>query len=75
MDFSTTAKQDQEVDSALQLTRKRIQEANKMSTLLNREKTRNEMHLTPLRENAKKLSFLQDATKANDGNLYLKELM
>ena len=58
------------MDSALQLTRKRIQEANKMSALLQREKARNEAHLTPLRENAKKLSFLQEATKANDGNIY-----
>jgi hypothetical protein len=35
--------------------------------LLNREKNKNEAHLQPLRENARKLSFLNDATKSNDG--------
>lgn len=68
LDFETTAKQDQEVDAAIQVTRKRIQEARKMTSLLNREKTKNETHLLPLRENAKKLSYLQEAAKSNDGN-------
>ena len=38
-----------------------------MTMLLQREKTKNEAHLQPLRENAKKLAFLNEATKSNDG--------
>ena len=75
LDFTSTAKQDAEVDSALQMTRKRIHEAQKMSALLHREKTRNETLLEPLRVNAKKLSFLHESTKANDGIPPMKRLM
>jgi hypothetical protein len=35
--------------------------------LLQREKAKNEAHLRPLRENSRKLSFLTEATKSNDG--------
>jgi hypothetical protein len=38
-----------------------------MTMLLQREKAKNEAHLQPLRENARKLSFLTEATKSNDG--------
>ena len=41
--------------------------ANKMTALLQREKAKNETHLQPLRENARKLAFLYEATKSNDG--------
>lgn len=37
--------------------------------LLQKESARNEKHLQPLRENARKLAFLNEASKANDGNL------
>ena len=39
-----------------------------MATLLQREKAKNEAYLQPLRENAKKLSFLHDTAKSNDGS-------
>jgi len=45
-------------------------QANKMTMLLYREKIKNETHLQPLRENARKLAFLNDATKSNDGISY-----
>ena len=38
-----------------------------MTMLLQRVKTKNEAHLQPLRENAKKLAFLHETTKRNDG--------
>jgi hypothetical protein len=38
-----------------------------MTLLLQREKAKNEARLQPLRENARKLSFLTEATKSNDG--------
>jgi hypothetical protein len=38
-----------------------------MASLLHREKAKNEKHLQPLRENARKLAFLTEATKSNDG--------
>lgn len=38
-----------------------------MTMLLHREKNKNEAHLRPLRENARKLAFLNDATKSNEG--------
>ena len=38
-----------------------------MTMLLHREKSKNEAHLQPLRENAQKLAFLNDATKSNHG--------
>jgi hypothetical protein len=40
-----------------------------MRSLLRREKHKNEKYLIPLRANAKKLSFLIDSTKSNDGTL------
>ena len=40
-----------------------------MTVLLQREKARNEAHLQRLRENARKLAFLNEATKSNDGSL------
>lgn len=42
-------------------------QANKMTMLLHREKNKNEAHLQPLRENARKLAFLNEVTKSNDG--------
>src|SRR5271154_1560328 len=39
-----------------------------MTMLLQREKAKNEAHLQPLRENARKLAFLNEATKTNDGS-------
>jgi hypothetical protein len=74
LDFTATAKQDQEIDSALQSTRKKIQEANKMTLLLQREQSRNEAYLQPLRENAQKMSFLQEITKSSDGILAKNEV-
>ena len=47
-----------------------LMKANKMTMLLQREKAKNEAHLKPLRENARKLAFLQEATKANEGTLF-----
>lgn len=38
-----------------------------MTSLLQREKAKNEAHLIPLRENARKLAFLTEVTKSNDG--------
>lgn len=38
-----------------------------MTMLLQRENAKNEAHLIPLRQNAKKLAFLTEATKSNDG--------
>lgn len=37
-----------------------------MTLLLQRENTKNEAHLKPLRQNAQNLSFLTEATKSND---------
>jgi len=39
-----------------------------VTTLLQREKVKNEAYLQPLRENAKKLSFVHDTAKSNDGS-------
>src|SRR5271170_1791854 len=39
-----------------------------MTVLLQREKIKNEAHLQPLRDNARKLAFLNEATKSNDGS-------
>jgi hypothetical protein len=39
-----------------------------MTMLLQREKAKNDAHLQPLRENARKLAFLNEATKSNDGS-------
>ena len=41
-----------------------------MTMLLQREKAKNEAHLQPLRENARKLAFLNEATKSNDGSTH-----
>jgi hypothetical protein len=43
-----------------------------MTLLLQREKAKNEARLQPLRDNARKLSFLTEATKSNDGISFFK---
>src|SRR5271154_1274749 len=46
-----------------------------MTMLLQREKAKNDAHLQPLRENARKLAFLNEATKSNDGSTHQNTIL